>query len=97
MEIYKGYNVTIINDHSYMIEGNQTRIKETNEGVFFFPYPKETVLESAYAHIDAMKETNDLQSEGNIFLYQDLADTKERLIEIQDALIELAELLTGGE
>lgn len=96
---YKGFNIELVNDNSYFIQGHGYRIQEFSDGVFFFPYKRETILDSAMAHVDVIiseLEASIQETANNKSLREELANTKQQLTETQDALIELATLLTGG-
>lgn len=101
------YAFTIMDEHSYKIEGNGTRIVQTDMSPFVFPHPGATVEESAQNHINALiteqeaaeneKATTESQLQELMLAVAELASSSEQnKLETQLAIAELAATLNGG-
>lgn len=101
------YTFKVIDGNSYLIEGNNTRISQTNKYPFFFPYAGETVEESAQNHINTLiaeqeaaaneKETTESQIQELMLAVAELASSSEQnKLETQLAIAELTSTLNGG-
>lgn len=102
------FKYTILDEHSYLIEGNGTRIKQTDISPFSFPHPGTTVEESAQNHINVLiaeqedaaneKATTESQLQELMLAVAELAASSEQnKLETQLAIAELASTLAGGE
>lgn len=101
------YTFTVLDEHSYLIEGEGTRLKQTDISPFSFPYPGSTVEESAQNHINALvseqeaieneKATTESQLQELMLAVAELASSSEQnKLETQLAIAELAATLNGG-
>ncbi len=83
------YSYEII-ENGYIIEGNGTRIKQTNVAPFKFPHPGDTIEESAQNHINALKQDNTPAPPSEI------EQLRIEMAQANTELFEMMMLMTGG-
>lgn len=76
-------------ENGYIIEGKNTRIKQTNVPPFRFPYPGATIEESAQLHIAYLIEQDEL-------INREKTDYENLLARVEASENVILDLILGG-